>query len=69
MTMYTQDRAHEVALRKRLWNKEKAVCPKCGKAEPEYLHKKAKKSDCDWKCPACGEIYRTIRMLKELPLQ
>lgn len=67
--MYTEDRAHEVALLKRLWNKEKTVCPKCGKAELEYLHKKAKKSDCDWKCPACGEIYRTIRMLKELPPQ
>lgn len=67
--MYTQDRAHEAALRKRLWNKEKTVCPKCRKAELEYLHKKAKKSDCDWKCPVCGEIYRTIRVLKELPLQ
>ena len=33
MTMYTQDRAHEVALLKRLWNKEKTVCPKCGKVE------------------------------------
>ena len=33
----------------------------------DRLHGKAKKSDCDWKCPACGEIYRTIRMLKQLP--
>ena len=24
---------------------------------------------CEWKCPACGEIFRTIRMLKELPLE
>jgi len=31
------------------------------------LHKKAKKSSCNWVCPACGEIYRTIGMLKGLP--
>ena len=42
------------------------TCPKCGGAELEHLHKKAKKSDTRWKCPACGEIYRTIRMLKSL---
>ena len=33
------------------------------------LDQKAKKSDFDWRCPACGEIYRTIRMLKELPIE
>lgn len=43
------------------------TCPKCGGAELTHLHKKAKKSDCDWVCPACGEIYRTIGMLKDLP--
>lgn len=30
---------------------------------------KAKKSDCDWKRPSRGTIYRTIRMLKELPYE
>ena len=53
---------------KKLWNQEKTSCPICGN-ELELLHKKAKKSDCDWKCPACGEIYRTIGMLKDLPEQ
>ena len=45
------------------------TCPKCGNAQLELLHKKAKKSDFDWRCPACGEIYHTIRMLKELPIE
>ena len=56
----------EVRLLKKLWTSQPVTCPKRGSAQLEHLHKKAKKSDCDWKCPACGEIYRTIRMLKEL---
>ena len=65
--MYTNSRDDEVKLLKRLWTSQAKICPKCKMAELEHLHKKAKKSDCDWKCPACGEIYRTISMLKELP--
>ena len=65
--MYFKTRNEEVAFLKKLWLKEPVQCPKCGGATLEHLHKKAKKSDCDWKCPACGEIYRTIGMLKELP--
>ncbi len=65
--MYTKSRDEEVKLLKRLWSKQSTICPKCGQAELDYLHKKAKKSVCDWKCPACGEIYRTINMLKDLP--
>ena len=65
--MYTGNREKEVALLKKLWTSERVICPKCGGAELVHLHKKAKKSDCDWTCPACEEIYRTIRMLKELP--
>jgi len=65
--MYCKTRAEEVAFLKRLWLKQPTVCPKCGVGTLEFLHKKAKKSDCDWKCPACGERFRTIRMLKELP--
>ena len=34
---------------KKLWSNEPVPCPVCGK-ELELLHKKAKKSDCDWKC-------------------
>ena len=65
--MYTQNRDSEVALLKKLWRGEKTLCPKCGQAALVLLHKKAKKSNDDWHCPACGEIYRTISMLKELP--
>ena len=67
--MYMNNRDEEVKLLKDLWCKKPVTCPKCGKAKLEHLHKKAKKSDCEWKCPACGEIFRTIRMLKELPLE
>lgn len=65
--MYMSTREEEVRLLKRLWTSQPTICPKCGSGQLELLHKKAKKSDCDWKCPACGEIYRTIRMLKGLP--
>ena len=65
--MYTQSRDSEVILLKKLWRGEPVTCPKCQKAILEHLHKKAKKSDCDWKCPECGEIYRTIRMMMALP--
>ena len=64
--MYTGSRDEEVKLLKKLWTSEPVTCPKCGKGELTYLHKKAKKSNCDWKCPECGEIFRTINMLKEL---
>ena len=65
--MYTNSREEEVRFLKRLWNEEPTLCPKCADATLELLHKKAKHSSCDWRCPACGEIYRTIRLLKELP--
>jgi len=65
--MYTKNRETEVILLKKLWTDQEVICPKCNGAVLTYLHKKAKKSNCDWKCPACGEIYRTINMLKELP--
>lgn len=65
--MYTKDRDSEVRLLKALWTEQPVTCHKCGGAQLTLLHKKAKKSNCEWKCPACGEIYRTIRMLKQLP--
>jgi len=65
--MYHKTREEEVRFLKRLWSGEPTACPKCGGAELTHLHKKAKKSNNDWKCPACGEIYRTIGMLMELP--
>ena len=65
--MYSKTRNDEVALLKDLWQERPTVCPKCGKGMLEHLHRKAKKSNCDWKCPKCGEIFRTIGMLKNLP--
>lgn len=65
--MYFKTRDAEAAFLKRLWRGEETLCPKCGGAALVLLHKKAKKSDCDRKCPECGEIYRTVRMLKEQP--
>ena len=64
--MYMNSSDAEVRLLKKLWTSQPVTCSKCGSAQLEHLHKKAKKSDCDWRCPACGEIYRTIKMLKEL---
>lgn len=65
--MFYKTRAEELAFMKRLWAEQPTVCPKCGQAELVLLHKKAKKSNNDWKCPVCGEIYRTIGMLNDLP--
>ena len=65
--MYHATREAELAFLKGLWREEPTLCPKCREGELTYLHKKAKKSNDDWKCPVCGEIYRTIQMFKELP--
>ena len=65
--MYHKTREEEVAFLKRLWAEEPTVCPVCGQAQLTFLHKKAQKSNTEYKCPACGEIYRTIGMLKRLP--
>lgn len=50
---------------KKLWNQEKTNCPICG-SELELLHKKAKKSACDWQCKKCNKVYKTIHLLDEL---
>ena len=65
--MYTKSREEEVKLLKRLWTAQPTMCPKCGNAELEHLHKNAKKSNCEWKCPVCGEIYRTINAYSRVP--
>ena len=65
--MYHRTREEEVTFLKKLWTNQPVRCPKCAKEDLVLLHRKAKKSNCEWKCPACGEVYRTIRMLKELP--
>ena len=65
--MYHNTRNEELVFLKRLWNAVPTVCPKCRQSELLTLHKKVKKSNNDWKCPSCGEIYRTINMFMELP--
>lgn len=65
--MYMPTRQQELEFLKRLWSSQPTSCPKCGLGPLKLLHKKAKKSSCDWVCPSCREIYRTIRMLKDLP--
>lgn len=65
--MYYATRDEELAFLKRLWKALPTPCPKCGQAELVLLHKKAKKSNNDWKCPSCGEIIRTINLFCDLP--
>lgn len=65
--MDMQSRDTMVARLKCLWLGEEVCCPQCGAASLTRLHKKAKKSNNDWVCPACGKIYRTINMLYHLP--
>ena len=50
---------------KRLWNGENTDCPICG-SKLEWMHKKAKKNNCDWQCRRCNKAYRTIHLLDEL---
>ena len=65
--MIHKTREEELAFLKRLWREQPTLCPYCGKSELTYLHKKAKKSNNDWKCPACGAIFRTINLFMDLP--
>ncbi|MBR3704543.1 MAG: hypothetical protein IKM11_03530 [Oscillospiraceae bacterium] len=50
---------------KSLWSGLPQPCPLCG-GRLDFLHKKAKKSNCDWICTVCGERYDTIKILKQL---
>ncbi len=58
-------REEAVRFLKRLWLAEPTDCPRCG-TELVTMHRKAKKSVCDWKCPQCGAVYKTIRLLDRL---
>lgn len=59
------ERTEALAFLKRLWREQPAACPKCGETL-EFMHKKAKKSNCEWKCPKCDTIYKTLRILDRL---
>ena len=50
---------------KSLWSQKPQPCPLCG-GKLDFLHKKAKKSNCDWICTVCGERFDTIRILNRL---
>ena len=60
-------KSREEALKflKSLWSEEPQDCPICG-GKLDFLHKKAKKSNCDWICTICGERYDTIKILNQL---
>ena len=61
--MNSRDEA--VSFLKSLWTENPKPCPLCG-GELDFLHKKAKKSNCDWRCTACGERYDTIKILRQI---
>ena len=63
LKMNSRDEA--VSFLKSLWNEEPQSCPICD-GKLDFLHKKAKKSNCDWICTVCGERYDTIKILKQL---
>ena len=65
--MIHETREEELRFLKGLWQGQPTLCPKCGKAELVLLHKKAKKSNNDWKCPNCEWVCRTINLFMELP--
>ena len=60
-----ESRDEVIRFLKKLWNEEKTNCPICGN-ELDLLHKKAKKSNCDWQCKICGKIFKTLYLLDEL---
>lgn len=64
--MYKKTREDKVAFIKRLICGEKPLCPRCEKSHLEHFHKKAKKSNLDYVCPACNERYEVIKMMDTL---
>lgn len=62
------NRDEALSFLKKLWNQEVTACPICGN-ELELLHKKAKKSDCDWQCKNCNKTYKTMHLLDEINAQ
>ena len=67
--MHTESQETEAALLNAPRRGESVLFPNWKADMLTHLRQKAKKSDCDWKCPSRGTIYRTIRMLKELPYE
>lgn len=63
LKMNSRDEA--VGFLKSLWAEKPKPCPLCG-GKLDFLHKKAKKNNCDWICSICCERYDTIKILKQL---
>jgi len=63
LKMKSRDEA--VSFLKALWNQENVNCPMCGEIL-ELLHKKSKKSDCDWQCRNCEKTFKTMHLLDEI---
>lgn len=58
-------REEAVKFLKSLWFETPQPCLLCG-GKLDFLHQKAKKSNCDWICTVCGERYDTIKIMDEL---
>ena len=63
--MHMRTREEAVAFLKSMWNETPHPCPYC-RGQLDFLHKKAKKSNCDWICTGCGARFDTIKILMEL---
>ena len=68
-SIYTNSRAEEVILIKKLLAGDRAICPKCKETPLEHFHKKAKKSNTDYYCPSCCERYQVIKMIDAINKQ
>ena len=64
LNMGSRDEA--VRFLKSLWSEKPMPCPLCT-GRLEHLHKKAKKSNSNWKCSNCGTIFRAVNILLDLP--
>lgn len=60
-----KNRDDAVKFLKSLWDEAPQDCPICG-GKLDYMHKKYKKSNCDWRCIGCGKIYKTISILDKI---
>lgn len=63
LNMDHRDKAVEFL--KSLWGGTPKPCPLCG-GTLDYFHKKAKKSNGDWICTACGERFEAVKIFKQL---
>ncbi len=59
------NRDEAVIFLKSLWSEKPQPCPICG-GKLDFLHKKAKKSNCDWICTVCEKRYDTMKILDRI---